>query len=440
MNKLAQKFTAKSLIAFAMPSMIVMVFMSMYTMADGVFVSNLIGSNALSAINLVYPISSVIIAIAVMLGTGGSAIIAKKLGENKAKDAREDFSLIVVVGAVVGIIITILSFVFSEQIIRLLGATDATYQYCKDYFMTLMFFAPFSVLQLLIGLFFVTAGKPNISLIATLIAGVTNIVLDYIFIAKLGLGITGAALATGIGYCIPAIVGVIYFYNNKKGTLYFVAPKWDKKVLLQTCYNGSSEMVSNIATAITTFMFNIIMLKLLGEDGVAAITVVLYAQFFLTALYLGFSIGVSPVFSYNYGEKNYKELKKVFKISRTFILISSAIIFIISLVFSESLVAVFAQPGTNVFNIANQGFMIFSISYLITGINIFASGLFTAFSDGKTSAIISFLRTFILLIIALIILPFFFGVSGVWFAVPVAEILTVIVSVYYIRTNKYNYL
>lgn len=440
MNKLAQNFTAKSLIAFTMPSIIVMIFMSMYTMADGVFVSNLIGSDALSAVNLVYPVSSVIIAIAVMLGSGGSAIIAKKLGENKHKEARENFSMIVIVGAIIGILITIISFVFSEQIIMLLGATDLTYQYCVDYFVTLMFFAPFSVLQLLIGLFFVTAGKPNINLIATFITGITNIVLDYIFIAKLGLGIKGAALATGIGYCIPVVVGIIYFFINKKGTLYFVSPKFDRKVLGQTCYNGSSEMVSNIATAITTFMFNIIMLRLLGEDGVAAITVVLYAQFFLTALYLGFSVGVSPIFSYNYGEENYDQLKNVYKISRNFILISSVLIFIISLVFSESLVMVFAKEGTNVFNIANQGFMIFSISYLITGVNIFASGLFTAFSDGKTSAIISFLRTFVLLIIALITLPYLFGVTGVWIAVPIAEIITVIVSVYYIRTNKYNYL
>lgn len=440
MNKLAQNFSAKSLIAFTMPSIIVMVFMAMYTMADGVFVSNLIGSDALSAINLVYPISSVVIAIAVMLGTGGSAIIAKKMGENKHQEARENFSLIVIVGAIIGIIIAVIAFVFSEQIIMGLGATDATYQYCVDYFVTLMFFAPFSVLQLLIGLFFVTAGKPNINLIATFIAGVTNIVLDYIFIAKLGLGIKGAALATGIGYCIPVIVGIMYFSINKKGTLYFTRPKGDKKVLLQTCYNGSSEMVSNIATAITTFMFNIIMLRLLGEDGVAAITVVLYAQFFLTALYLGFSIGVSPIFSYNYGEKNDKQLKKVFNISKNFILISSLIIFIISLVFSGNLVRIFAQEGTNVFNIANQGFKIFSISYLITGINIFTSGLFTAFSDGKTSAIISFLRTFVLLIIALITLPYFFGVTGVWIAVPIAEIITVIVAIYYIRTNKYNYL
>lgn len=440
MNKLAQNFNVKSLIAFTMPSMIVMVFMSMYTMADGVFVSNLIGSDALSAINLVYPISSIIVAIAVMLGSGGSAIIAKKIGEKKDTQARQNFSLIVIVGAIIGIIITIISFVFSEQIIMALGATDITYQYCKDYFITLVFFAPFSVLQLLIGLFFVTAGKPNINLIATFIAGITNIVLDYVFIAKLGLGIAGAALATGIGYCIPVIVGVIYFSTNKKGLLYFVAPKFDKNVLLKTCYNGSSEMVSNISTAITTFMFNLIMLKLLGEDGVAAITVVLYAQFFLTALYLGFSMGVSPIFSYNYGEKNYVELKKVFKISSIFILASSVVIFIISVVFSGNLVEVFAKPGTNVFNIANKGFIIFSISYLITGINIFASGLFTAFSDGKISAIISFLRTFILLVTALIALPFFFGVTGVWLAVPVAEILTVVVSIYYIRSNKYNYL
>lgn len=441
-NILSQKFTTWTLLKFTAPTIIMMVFMSLYTMVDGVFVSNLIGENALSAVNMVYPIQSIIIAIAIMFATGGSAVIAKKMGEGNSQEAKRNFSLIIAVSIGIGIVVLMLGLLFIEPIITLLGATEALYNYCYDYLSILILFTPLAMLQMLFQFLFVTAGKPNYGLVATVAGGVANIVLDYVFMYSFGMGIAGAALATGIGYSIPAIFGLLYFAFNKTGVLCFTKFKFDMKVLLQACMNGSSEMVTNLATAVTTFLFNIIMIRYLGENGVAAVTIVLYAQFLLTAVYLGFSSGVAPVFSYNYGEENTQELKKIFKISMLFITISSVVIFILSIVFTPNIVSIFVKEQSEVFPIAINGFLLFSIGYLFTGFNIFASAMFTAFSNGKISAIISFARTFIFIILGIIFLPKFMGVSGIWLAVPFAEIVTLVLSFFFIVKLKkfYQYL
>lgn len=438
-NILSQKFTTWTLLKFTVPTIIMMVFMSLYTMVDGVFVSNLIGENALSAVNMVYPIQSIIIAIAIMFATGGSAVIAKKMGEGNSQEAKRNFSLIITVSIGIGIVVLMLGLLFIEPIITLLGATEALYNYCYDYLSILILFTPLAMLQMLFQFLFVTAGKPNYGLVATVAGGIANIVLDYVFIHSLGMGIAGAALATGVGYSIPAIFGLLYFAFNKTGVLCFTKFKFDMKVLLQTCMNGSSEMVTNLATAVTTFLFNIIMIRYLGENGVAAVTIVLYAQFLLTAVYLGFSSGVAPIFSYNYGEENADELKKIFKISMLFIAISSVVIFIFSIIFTPNIVGVFVKEQSEVFPIAINGFLLFSIGYLFTGFNIFASAMFTAFSNGKISAIISFARTFIFIILGIMFLPKFIGVSGIWLAVPFAEIVTLVLSFFFILKLKKFY-
>lgn len=438
-NILSQKFTTWTLLKFTAPTIIMMVFMSLYTMVDGVFVSNLIGENALSAVNMVYPIQSIIIAIAIMFATGGSAVIAKKMGEGNSQEAKRNFSLIITVSIGIGIVVLMLGLLFIEPIITLLGATEALYNYCYDYLSILILFTPLAMLQMLFQFLFVTAGKPNYGLVATVAGGIANIVLDYVFIHSLGMGIAGAALATGVGYSIPAIFGLLYFAFNKTGVLCFTKFKFDMKVLLQTCMNGSSEMVTNLATAVTTFLFNIIMIRYLGENGVAAVTIVLYAQFLLTAVYLGFSSGVAPIFSYNYGEENADELKKIFKISMLFIAISSVVIFIFSIIFTPNIVGVFVKEQSEVFPIAINGFLLFSIGYLFTGFNIFASAMFTAFSNGKISAIISFARTFIFIILGIMFLPKFIGVSGIWLAVPFAEIVTLVLSFFFILKLKKFY-
>ena len=440
-NRLSQEFNTRSLIKFAMPTTVMLVFMSLYQMVDGVFVSNLVGENALSALNIVYPVPSVVIAVSIMLATGGSAVIARNMGEKKEREARENFSLIIAAGLVVGAAITVFGLLFLEQIVLALGATPALYEYCCDYLRVLLAAALPAVFQMLFQTFFVTAGKPALGLVTTVIGGIVNVVFDYVFIKLCGMGVTGAAIAASMGYAVPALSGLLYFTFNRRGTLYFVKPVFRKRVLLHACGNGSSEMVNNIAIAITTFIFNKLMLKYAGEAGVAAITVVLYAQFLLTSAFMGFSGGVAPVISYNYGRMNEGQLRKIFRISMGVVAASSVLVFAFSELGSSLVIGVFASPGSEVFMLAKHGFGVFGVNFLFAGLNIYASGMFTAFSDGLVSAVISFLRTFVFLVASLLILPALLGIDGVWLAVPAAEILAFIVSVYYLvtRRRKYHY-
>lgn len=437
-NKLAQNFTLPSLIKFTLPSTVMMVFMALYQMVDGVFVSNFVGADALAALNTVYPAISIVVAVAVMLATGGSAIIARFMGEGRPHEARESFSMICAAGAVLGVLFAVVGLVFIDPIIRGLGGSQI-YGYCYDYLWVLVLSSPLSVFQMLFQNFLVTAGKPHLGLGTTVLGGVANILLDYLFVAVLPWGVAGAAWATAIGYAIPAIFGLIYFTVCRKGTLYFVRPKLRWKLMLQACANGSSEMVTNLATAVTTFLFNSIMLRQMGSQGVAAVTIILYAQFLLTAVFIGFSIGVAPIFSYNYGMGNKARTHRIFRQSLSFVGVFSALVFVFSMVCSPWIVAVFARSGTDVYNIAIEGFRIFSWSFLFAGFNIFSSALFTAFSNGVVSAAISFSRTFVFLVASLLLLPLVLGTTGVWLAVPVAEVISLVVCLIFLKKNCIRY-
>lgn len=438
-NGIAQEFNLISLLRFVAPTVVMLVFMSLYQMVDAVFVSKFVGENALSALNIVYPFPSIVIAVSIMLATGGSAIIARNMGEGKEKEAKENFSFIVLVGAVIGVAIATAGILFIEPLIYMLGATSSLYDYCYEYLFILVLSVPLSVFQMLFQSFFVTAGKPHLGLTLTVLGGVSNIVLDYVFIVLCGFGVSGAALATSIGYSIPGLFGLIYFAVSRKGTLYFVKPVFRWGVLFKCCINGSSEMVNNLAVAVTTFLFNVLMLKYAGEAGVAAITIVLYAQFLMTSAFMGFSSGIAPVVSFNYGSGNVRQLKKIFKISVWVITVVSAAVFVIAETCSDVVIMVFTPAGSEVFGLTKYGFAIFSFSFLCTGMNIFASALFTAFSNGKISAILSFLRTFVFLTSCLLFLPLFWGVDGIWLAVPVAEVMALFVSVYYLVRFKKVY-
>lgn len=439
-NSIARNFNFFSLLQFAFPTMIMMVFMSLYTIVDGIFISRLVGTDALSATNIVYPAISLVIAIGVMLATGGSAIIARKMGAGDFASAREDFSFIILTGLIAGFLLMGIGNAFLEPISRVLGATDVLLDDCIGYLSVSLYLAPACILQLLFQTLFVTAGKPVFGLILTISGGLANMVLDYLFMEPLQMGVRGAALATGIGQLIPAVVGTIYFLFVRH-SLYFVKPRIRIRVLKDSCLNGSSEMVTNLSNAVVTYLFNIMMLKFLGEPGVAAITIVLYGQFLFNALYMGFSMGVAPVISFNYGSKNHPMLQKVFKICLCFIGISSVLITVLALISSPVIVQIFTPADSETFRIANTGFFLFSLNYLFAGINIFASSMFTAFSDGKISAVISFVRTFVLITANILILPYFIGVNGIWLAVPIAECMTVFLSVYYFlkKRNDYHY-
>ncbi len=427
-NPLAESFNAVSLIRFAFPSMVMMLFMGLYTIVDTIFVARFVDTNALSSVNIVCPVINLIVGLGTMLATGGSAVVAKKMGHGHTEEARSNFTLIVLAGVMTGMLITAAGLLFLDEIIWGLGASEVLFPYCRDYLSIQLIFAAFNMMQVLYQNLFVTAGKPALGLALAVLAGIANIIFDYVFIVFMQMGIKGAAFGTGVGYMIPTMIGTLFFLT-KSSELHFCKPNMDVSVLLKSCSNGASEMVSQCSAAVTTFLFNVTMMKLLGEDGVAAITVLIYSQFLLTTLYIGFSMGTAPIISYNYGSGNVRQLRKTIRICFCFIVGISLFVFLFSLFGGESIARVFAKNNRNVFEITKNGFIIFSFSFLFSGCNIFSSAFFTALSNGKASAAISFLRTFGFITVFLLTLPRYLKVTGVWLAVPLAEFFTLMLTV-----------
>ena len=430
-----------SLIKFALPTVISNLFMSIYMMVDGIFVANCVNTNALSAVNIVMPYVMIVLALGTMMGTGGSAVVSKLLGEGKEREAKENFSFICLVCLIVCTLVSVLSFVFRRPLLYMLGASDLIYDYCLSYATPLFFVAPLALLGMALQSFFIAAGKPGLGMTFSLAGGAVNIFLDWLFIARFGWETIGAALATGIGYSIPGIAGILYFAFARKGTLSFVLPKWRGRVLLKTVTNGSSEMVAMTASGITTIMMNTVVMKLAGEDGVAAISILIYTMSILTSVYMGYALGVAPVISYNFGAKNTDNLKKCHKINLRIIAISSLAMYLLGFVLRNPIISIFADKGTSVFAMAESGYLLFSISYLYSGFNMYSSSFFTALGDGKTSAIISFCRGLIFLTAAIYILSAFFGLNGLWLAMPAAELLGLVLTTVYLKKlkGKYNY-
>lgn len=437
-NPLSQDFTIKSLLKFAFPTIVMMLLIGIYTIADTVFVARFVGTNALSALNIVCPVINLVVGLGTMLATGGSAIVARKMGAGENVKASQDFTLIIGAGALLGVAITVLGTAFIDSIIWGLGASQVLFPYCREYLLLLLLFTPASMMQVLFQNLIVTAGRPGIGMALGVSAGAANILLDYLFMVPLQMGIKGAALGTGIGYLIPTVAGILFFTVGN-GSLHFRKPVMDISILAGSCANGFSEMVSQGACAVTTFLFNRIMMKLLGEDGVAAITIIIYTQFLLSALYIGFSMGVAPVISYNYGKQDNARLKRVFSICMRFIILVSVVIFGAAFASGSPLVSFFAKKGTPVYEFARKGFLIFPFSFLFCGLNIFASATFTTLSNGKLSAALSFLRTFGLILVFQLILPEFIGVAGVWLAVPMAELITMVIALIFLYRNKDRY-
>lgn len=432
------KFNRTSLMKFVLPTVFMMVFMSLYTIVDGIFVSRFVGGEALAALNIVLPVPSVIWAITIMFATGSCAIISKHLGERKNELAKREFSFIILVNIVIAVVLGIITLIFLVDINTFLGASGNVLTYSNKYLAIIVIAMPITFIKIIFDYFFIVIGKPNIGVISALIGGITNIVLDYVFIAKFGMGIEGAAIATVIGQVLPAIIGIIVF-TNKNNTLHFTKPIYDWKMLLDSCTNGASEMIINLSGAVTVYLFNMAMLKYLGEEGVAAITIVLYAQYLLISIYLGVSSGTAPIISYKYGNDDREGLRNVIRYSYEAIILSSIVVFFVSYMVAPQIIGAFVEKGTSIYDITLSGFGLFSISFLFIGANIYTSGMFTAFSDGKVSAIISFVRTFLFVIIGIFVLPRYFGLNGIWLTLPFAEILTIIVSIYYIKVNMKKY-
>ena len=432
-SSLNQRFTPWSLLKFAAPSIVMMVFMSLYTIVDGIFVSRFVGSNALSATNIVYPVLNIAIAFATMLATGGNAIISRYLGEDRPQKANACLTQYVVIALGLGVLISILVQIFATPLSLFLGANDVLLHDCNMYLRTLLAFAPACVLQVLFQSYFVTAGRPTLGLLLSIGSGISNAVLDYLFIVVFQLGVAGAALATGIGQCIPAVVGLIFFFTNKQG-LHFTK---------FSCYNGSSEMVSQLSMAVVTVLFNIVLMRIAGEHGVAAITILLYGQFLFNSFYLGFSIGVAPIVGFQYGARNKVLLRRVYRISFLFVIASSIFLLGASEALSRPIITIFTHDAET-FPLALTGFRLFAFCFLFSGVNITSSGFFTALSNGRVSAILSFCRTFVFTAACLLVLPHFLGINGAWIAVPAAEALTLLISLYmhqkyFMRPGKQNY-
>ena len=409
-NLFTRKFTTFEFLKFVSPAIISMIFISLYTIIDGIFVSTLVGSDALASINIVLPIINLVCGFGIMMATGGGAIVSIRMGENRQDEANSTFSFIVLFSLIVGILFTVIS-------------------YCITYGKVMILCTPFYILKFIFEYFARTDGNSKFSLFLSVIGGVTNIILDYVFIKYFGMGLLGAAVATAIGIILTCVLGIIYFLSNKS-TLKLRKPKTDFRLIRDTMINGSSEMVTELSTGITTFLFNVVALKLAGENGLAALTIVLYAHFLMTSVYLGFAAGVSPLISYNFGAENSDKLKETFKHSLKFIFISSLLVFIIALVFAPFIVRVFVNPDNTVFKLALQGLKIFAFAFLFVGINI---------HNGKISAIISFSRAFVFIIIGIIILPPMLNMTGLWLTVPFAEVITIFISILFIKKYKGRY-
>ncbi len=437
-NAYSKPVTLGNILKFAIPTIAMSVFMSFYTMVDGLFVSNLIGTNALSAINLTAPVIQLVTAVSTMLATGGSAVIMKKMGEHKPKEAREDFTFLILVNVVVGLVMSILGYSVMGSIFGSMELSAEVANYCSAYLGRYLLFTIPILLMNNFTLYMIASEKATLSLICSVTGGVLNMILDYVFIAVLDLGIGGAAIATGLGYSVTAIAG-LFVFGSKKNLLHFTRPAFRFQVIASAAANGCSEMATALVTGIITMMFNWTMLHYVGENGVAAVTIIMYVLMFASSLYTGYSYGVAPMISYYYGEKNHEKLKKLVSVSLKVIAVISLATVAASFAATRTLVSVFARPDNPVYDLAVTGNRICTLALFFIGFNIFASGMFTALSNGMISAVLAFSRSFVFMLITMLILPALLGVNGIWLATPAAELMALSLSAFMFLKYRRRY-
>lgn len=437
-NVYEKPVTLKNIFKFAVPTIAMTVFMSFYTMVDGLFVSNLIGTKALSAINLTAPVIQLVTAISTMLATGGSAVIMKKMGEQKVEEAREDFTFLILVNVFVGFAMWGLGYLLAEPVFAGMNLSEDVKLYCMEYLSRYLIFTVPILLMNNFTLYMIASEKATLSLICSVAGGVLNMVLDYVLIAGFHMGIGGAAVATGLGYSVTMVVGLVVF-GKKKSLLHFKKPVFRFRVLANAATNGCSEMATALVTGIVTMMFNWTMLHYVGEDGVASVTIVMYVLMFASSLYTGYSYGVAPMLSFYYGEQNHEKLKKLVAVSLKVIAGISVITVAASFVLTKPLVSVFAREDNPVYALAVTGNRICTVALLFIGFNIFASGMFTALSNGVVSAVLAFSRSFVFMLITMLVLPLILGVNGIWLATPVAELMALFLSGFLFLRNRERY-
>ncbi len=441
MTELSGHFNLKRLLGFTLPSVIMLIFTSVYGIVDGYFVSNYAGKTPFAAVNFIMPVLMILGCIGFMFGTGGGALIAKTMGEGESKKANEIFTLIVAVSAACGVVLSVLGIIFLPRLAELFGADGQLLENSVTYGRIILAALPFYILQFEFQCLFATAGKPRLGLIVTAAAGIANMVLDALLVAVFPFGLKGAAAATAISQFLGGTIPLLYFCRKNNSLLRFVKCRFDKKVLLKTCTNGSSELMSNISMSVVSMLYNVQLMKYAGENGIAAYGVLMYVSMIFQAVFIGYAVGSAPIISYNYGAGNKAELKSLLKTSAAFMAVCALIMFAAGELLSKPLSLLFVGYDKELHGITVHAFSIFSFSFLLSGFAIFGSSFFTALNDGFTSAAISFLRTLVFQIAAVLIFPLFFKLDGIWFSIVAAEIMAVCVTLLFlaIKRKKYGY-
>lgn len=439
--KLSDHFTYGKLLRFTLPSIVMMIFTSVYGVVDVFFVSNFVGKTPFAAVNFIMPFLMILGTLGFMFGTGGSALVARTLGERDREKANRIFSLLVYVSLGIGIVIAVLGILFLRPVAAILGAQGQLLDDCVTYGGVILIALPAYILQMEFQSFFVTAEKPQLGLITTVISGVTNMVLDWLLVAVVPMGLVGAALATALSQAVGGIIPLLYFSRPNSSLLRLTKAVFDGRALLKTCTNGSSELMSNVSMSLVSMLYNVQLLKFAGENGVAAYGTMMYVNMIFLAAFIGYSIGTAPVVGFHFGAQNHGELKGLLRKSAVIIAVFSCSMLALGLLLASPLSRLFVGYDTQLWNLTVHGFRIFSCSFLFAGYAIFFSGFFTALSDGLTSAAISFLRTLVFQIAAVLLLPLIWEIDGIWWSIVVAEAMAVAVGTVFLigKRKKYHY-
>ena len=437
--QISDSFNFKKLIRFTMPSIIMLIFTSVYGVVDGFFVSNFVGKTAFAATNFIYPVIMILGSCGFMLGTGGGALISKTMGEGKSEKAKKLFSLIVYCSIACGILLAVLGFIFIKPIASMLGAQGELLTNSVTYARIILIAIPAYILQFEFQCLFVTAGKPTLGLYVTIAAGLTNMLLDALFVAVFKWGLEGAAVATAISQLVGGLIPVIYFACPNRSLLRLGKTNFDIRALIKTCTNGASELMSNISMSLVSMLYNAQLLKYAGEDGVAAYGVLMYVSLVFQAVYIGYSVGTAPIIGYNYGAQNHKELKSLIRKSLILTGCFAVIMFAAAFALSKPLSNVFVGYDERLLNMTVHAFSIFSFSFLFSGFAIFGSSFFTALNNGLISALISFMRTLVFQVATVLIFPLIWQLDGIWISIVAADFLSIIVTIIFLKTNKKKY-
>lgn len=437
--QLSEHFNYKKLLRFTLPSIVMMIFTSVYSVVDGFFVSNFVGKTPFAAVNFIMPFLMVLGAFGFMFGTGGSALISKTMGEGDNEKAKHIFSLLIYVSIGCGVVIAVLGIIFIRPVAALLGAEGEMLDNCVLYGRIILAALPAFMLQYEFQSLFVTAEKPQLGLAVTVAAGVTNMVLDALLVAVFSLGLVGAAAATALSQCVGGLVPLVYFGCKNSSALRLTRTEFDGKALLRTCTNGISELLSNISMSVVGILFNMQLIKYSGENGVAAYGVLMYVNFIFLAIFIGYSVGTAPLIGYNYGSGNHEELKNLLKRSLWIIGITSVAMVVGAKLLARPLAAMYVGYDIELFELTLRGFTIYSLSFLFSGMAIFGSSFFTALNNGLISALISFLRTIVFEVSGVLLIPIILGIDGIWISIVVANGLAAFVTVLFLLAKRKQY-